>query len=341
MRLRAEEFATHLERALLSVYLLHGEETLLVQECADQLRAACRKQGFSERKIFNADQHFEWRELLLECNSLSLFAERKLIEVRLPSGKPGSAGSAVLTELAALPAGDNVVLILAGKLERDAPRSAWFKAIESHGATAQAWPLRRKELPGWIRARMQKAGFKPTPDAVALLADRVEGNLLAAVQEIEKLALLVEPGAIDAATLMELVTDNARFGIFDLGDRALEGDSAAAIRTLRGLRAEGVEAAVALWTLAEEFRRMLRLARRRADGESMDFAVKAERLIFKPHYESAIRRMGRSGLSAALRRAADVDRCIKGLDRRDYWCELEDLVLLAAKGYSATPSARP
>jgi DNA polymerase-3 subunit delta len=333
VRVRVDEFPIRLKARLFPFYLIYGEEPLLVQECADALRAACRKQGVQERQVFDADASFDWDRLAAECSGLSLFGDRKLIEVRLAGGKIGADGSTVLRELAAQPASDNVVLVLAGKLDRDAEKSAWFRAIDEAGATVRAWPLRRHELPGWIGQRLRAAGFRPGADAVAFLAERVEGNLLAARQEVEKLVLLAEPGPLDAATLAELVNDSARYSIYDLCDRALEGDCAAAVRTLAGLRAEGTEAAVVLWALAEEFRRLLRIARRRAEGEAAEQALKAER--GKPYSEAAGRRLGHDGLQQLLRLAADVDRAIKGLEKRDAWDSLLGLVERAASPAAA------
>lgn len=322
--LRVEEFHTRLKARLFPFYLIHGEEPLLIQECADALRAACRARGISERQVFDVDANFDWNRLGAEFCGMSLFGERKLIEVRLAGAKLGPAGSQALRELAALPPSEDVVLILAGKLDREVEKSAWVRAIEEAGATLRVWPLRRNELPGWITQRLRAAGFQPARDAVALLAERVEGNLLAARQEIEKLALLAEPGALDATALAALVTDSARYSIFDLSDRVFEGDRAAAVRTLSGLRAEGTEATLVLWALTDEIRRVLRIARRRADGESAEQATKAER--GKPATDAALRRLGAQGLHRALRLAADVDRCIKGLDRRDPWDALLELV---------------
>jgi DNA polymerase-3 subunit delta len=335
VRIRVEEFPARLKARLLPFYLLYGDEPLLVQECADALRAACRNGGIEERQVFDVDAGFDWNRLAAECSGLSLFGDRKLIEVRLAGAKLGTEGSALLRELAAQPASDNVVLVLAGKLDRDVEKSAWFRALDEAGATVRAWPLRRNELPGWIGQRLRAAGFKPSPDALALLAERVEGNLLAARQEIDKLALLAEPGALDAATLAALVNDSARYSVYDLCDRALEGDRAAAVRTLTGLRAEGTEATLVLWALAEEFRRLLRIGRRRAAGEGSEQAMKAER--GKPYSEAAFRRLGHHGLQQLLRLAAEVDRCIKGLDKRDAWDALLELVVRA--GRPAAPRA--
>ena len=338
MRIGVADLAKQLERKLAPMYLLYGEEPLLLQEGADALRAACRARGYSERRIFDADASFDWNLLLAECSSLSLFAEQKLIEIRLPGGKPGSEGATVLRAIAARPPPDTVLLLLAGKIDWSAEKSAWFKAIDEAGVAVKAWPVRRNELPGWIGKRLREAGFRPDAGAVALLAERVEGNLLAAQQEIEKLGLLAEPGALDARSLAALVTDSARYSSFDLCDRALEGARAAAIRTLQGLRAEGEEIQMVLGALAAEIRRLMRVAQRHASGESMDQAVRAER--GRPHYAVAVRRLGARGMHELLHRAALVDRCIKGLEPRDAWTEMLGLVIQAAGGIERNPAPR-
>jgi len=341
VRLRPHELESSLARGLRPVYLVSGDEPLQVQECADRVRAACRKEGVADRQVFTVDPHFDWSQILAECNSLSLFSERRLIEIRLPTGKPGTEGSAILREIASRGDGDNLLLVVAGKLERDASRAAWVRAIEEAGAWIQVWPVRRRELPAWIRRRLVEAGFRPSEDAVTLLADRVEGNLLAAAQEIAKLQLLAEPGALDAQSLASVVADSARFGIFDLADRTLEGDRAGAVRTLLALRAEGVEAPLVLWSLSEEIRRLLRLARHRARGLPMDQALRTERLTAKPHFDAAINRIGATGLHRLLRRCADIDRCIKGLERREPWDELLELVIQGSSSPSGGRRAAP
>lgn len=325
---RIDDLHAQLKTRLLPFYLIHGDEPLLIEECADALRAACRAQGVSERLVFNVDAGFDWNRLAAEFSGMSLFGERRLIEVRLAGAKPGSAGSKALRELAGLPPADDVLLVLAGKLDRDVERSAWVKALEKAGATLRVWALRRNELPGWVTQRLRAAGFRPTRDAVALLCERVEGNLLAARQEIEKLALLAEPGLLEADTLATLVGDSARYSIFDLCERVFEGDLGASVRTLATLRAEGTEAVLVLWALAEDTRRALRVARRCANGERIEQALKAER--GKPAIATALRRLGAPGLQRTLRLAADVDRCIKGLERRDAWEALLELVTTTA-----------
>ena len=331
MQVKAETLSATLEKGLKPLYLLTGDDPLLMQEASDAVRQACRRAGYTERTVFDIDANFDWSQVLGECNSLSLFAERKMIELRMPSAKPGKEGGAALRELCDCLSEDNIILIMAGKLERGADKSAWFKALDGAGITVTLWPPRRHEFPQWIRHRLQRAGFRPSEDAVQLLCERVEGNLLAANQEIEKLKLLVEPGQLDAPTLNNVTSNSARYSPYDVADRALEGNPEAALRTLNGLRAEGMDAYPVLWFVSEELRRLVKLAAHRAAGMPMDQAIRTERMMFKPHFEPAIRRLGARGLHALLRRCTTIDHCIKGLESGDPWIELQALVLRTAR----------
>jgi DNA polymerase-3 subunit delta len=333
MRLRPEELARHLERGLRPFYVLYGDEPLLVQEALDALRAAARAAGFSEREVLDAEPGFDWGRVIGAASGMSLFGDRKLLEIRIPSGKPGTEGGATLREIAARPSPDLLVAVILGATDRDTEKAAWFKALDEAGASLRAWPLRRHEMPNWIRQRLQAAGYRPDADAIALLAERVEGNLLAAKQEIEKLRLLVEPGPLDARALAEVVGDSARYTAFDLCDRAFEGDIAAAARTLSGLRAEGEEPLAILGAMAFEIRKLHGIAERHAQGEPLERAVENAR--GKRHYAGAIRRLGSQGLHRLLSRAAIVDRCVKGLESGDAWEELLGMVIDAGGGLRA------
>ena len=339
MRVRTEEFARHLQRGLRPVYVLYGDEPLLVQEALDTLRAAARAQGFSEREVLDVEPGFEWGRVVAACAGLSLFGDRKLLELRLDSGKPGSEGAAILREVAARPSPDLLLVVILGATDRDTEKAAWFKALDEAGASVRAWPVRRQDMPGWIRQRLQSAGYSAQADAVALLAERVEGNLLAARQEIERIRLLIDPGPLDARALADVVTDSARYGAFDLCDRAFAGEHAAAVRALFGLRAEGEDALAVLGALAFEIRRLAAIAERHEHGEPLERAVESER--GKRHYAAAVRRLGKRGLYELLECAERVDRCTKGLEPGDEWEELLALVIRAAGGLpAALESAR-
>lgn len=334
MRLRPEQLNRQLAQQLAPAYLISGDETLLVQECADAVRAACRAQGFSERLVFHVDNSFDWNALAAEFSALSLFAERKLLELRMPGGKPGDAGGKVLGAFCAAPNPDIVLLIQCNKLDGSSSRAKWYKAIESAGVTVPVWPVELAQLPRWIEQRLRGAGLRADGDALRLLADRVQGNLLAAAQEVEKLRLHVDEGQlIDAALVARTVADSARFDAFGLAEQALQGDTAGCLRALAGLRGEGVEPPVILWVLTKELRILYRCAEQIEQGLSPDRALDGAGVWDrrKPVVRSALKRLQRPALAHLLRLANRTDAAIKG-SADDPWLLLDQLIL----GFSGT-----
>ena len=211
MRVYPEQLSAALKRQLLPVYLVSGDEPLQLQECSDLVRREARAQGCTDREVIDASPAgFNWQDILHSASSMSLFAERKLLELRLPSGKPGADGSKALCEYLDIAGGEDVLLIIAGKIDKSSTNSKWFKALDKAGAVIQVWPVEARNLPKWLRQRVSAAGMGIDDDALQLLCDRVEGNLLAAVQEVEKLKLLVSDSRITARTVLESVSDNAR-----------------------------------------------------------------------------------------------------------------------------------
>ncbi len=330
MQLKAEQLQSHLSGTLSPVYLISGDEPLLVQEAADAVRSAAREQGFSERELMHAEAGFDWNTLLTEANSLSLFAERKLIEVRLPTGKPGDKGARALQEYVDNLNPDTLLLLVSPKLDASAKRSKWVKALDAAGAMVQIWPVTPAQLPRWLERRLRARGIKANRQAIEILADRVEGNLLAAVQEIEKLALLAPDGSVDGATMSTVVADSARFNVFDLVDRALAGDATGACRTLRGLLEEGTEPIVILWSLTKEARILLKAANRVAAGNRADSVLPKLGVWEKrqPLFKTALRNLNPATLRYILRLAAGVDKAIKGVRKGDVDSELTTLVLM-------------
>jgi DNA polymerase-3 subunit delta len=335
MRLRPEQLPRHLEQALLPVYLVSGEEPLLLQECCDQLRLAARRAGCSERDIIEAGRGSEhWDQLLASAASLSLFAERKLIELRLPSGKPGSEGSKALCQYLAQDPGDNILLIVAGKIDRQSSNSKWFKAIDAAGAVLQVWPVGARELPRWLEQRVAAAGMAIDRDALQLLCERVEGNLLAAVQEVEKLKLLAQDGNITVESIAASVSDNARYNVFALADSALRGETRASLRMLHGLRGEGTEAITALWALEKDIRLLCAAGVDRDRGQNPQQALTA-RGVWKsrlPAMQAALSRHDSRSLGALLQQALTVDGSIKGYAGGRPWDQLESLITELCRG---------
>ena len=332
MRIYPEKLHGHLQQQLLPVYLVSGDEPLLLQECCDQIRARAVEQGCSEREVLDAGaSSFNWQDILQSATSMSLFAERRLVELRLPGGKPGADGSKALCEYLEIAGGDDVLLIVSGKIDKQSTNSKWYKALDKAGATIQVWPVDARELPRWLQQRVRQAGL----DALQLLCEKVEGNLLAAVQEVEKLKLLASDGRITLQTVTEAVSDNARYNLFDTVDSALRGDAAASLRMVQGLRGEGTEPPVVLWALLREIR-TLRLARQAVDnGQAAQQALTGLR-VWKNRMsmmQGALARHDKASLDALLEQAARVDGSIKGFSDGRPWDNLEMLVLgLATAG---------
>lgn len=332
MKLNPAQLGKHLQGNLSPVYVISGDEPLLTQEAADSIRAATRQQGFSERQVFNADTHFDWGNLLQAGASLSLFADKRLLELRIPSGKLSDKGVALL-EYLARPAEDTVLLISLPKLDGNAQKSKWGKALIEGAQTqfVQIWPVEASQLPQWIRQRLAQSGLSASAEAVDMIAIRVEGNLLAAAQEVEKLKLLAEGTQIDVDTVHASVADSARFDVFGLIDAALNGEAAHALRMLEGLRGEGVEPPVILWALAREIRLLATIAQQYAHGMPLDKAFSAARPPVwdkrRPLVSKALQRLSAARWAALLLDAQHIDAQIKGQAAGEPWGGLSLLTL--------------
>ncbi|WP_295476481.1 DNA polymerase III subunit delta [uncultured Pseudomonas sp.] len=334
MKLAPAQLAKHLQGPLAPVYVVSGDDPLLCQEAADAIRAAARQQGFDERQVFSADNNFDWGTLLQAGASLSLFAERRLLELRLPSGKPGDKGAAALIEYCSRPAEDTLLLVSLPKLDGSAQKTKWGKAL-IEGAQCQfiqIWPVDAGQLPQWIRQRLSQAGLAATQDAVELIAARVEGNLLAAAQEIEKLKLMAEEGQITVETVQAAVADSARFDVFGLTDAVLNGDAAHALRMLEGLRGEGVETPVILWALTRELRSLATMALQYGQGMPLDKVFSSARPPVwdkrKPLMSKALQRLSAKRWSQLLLEAQRIDEQIKGQAPGSAWSSLARLAVL-------------
>ena len=327
MKISADNLASTLTRDLKHIYLVSGDEPLLVGEAADAIRARARAAGFTERELHFAERGFDWSELRASSQTLSLFAERRIIELRLP-GSPGDDGTEWIMQVAEQTADDQLILIITGKLDGRTQNSKWVSAIERAGVFVQVWPVDTARLPGWIRERLSRKGFTADAAAVAMLADRVEGNLLAAHQEIEKLALLLPPGDVSAEAILDAVSMSARFDVLQLGEAAMRGQGARALRILEGLRAEGVEPTLALWAVNKDLQWIAKGLHHMRSGMTAEAAMNAE-YVWRPRQaamKQALARLKSGQVRGLVVDAGRVDRSIKGVLRSDPWVELEALL---------------
>lgn len=342
MRLNPPQWAAHLRGELAPVYVMGGDEQLLLQEALDALRAAARAKGYAERQVLEVDRGFDWSALTQAASSLSLFASRRVIEVSLPSGAPGDAGSKALRALAAEPPPDTVVVLVCGKLEWKSRQSAWFGALEKAGASLYFEALPPARLPEWIAGRLKAAGLSADDDAIALLAERTEGNLLAAKQDIDKLALLFPGGKVNREAMRAAVADSAHFEAFDLIEKVLAGDSRGVARSLPRLREEGVDLHELLGAWSWTLRTWGDAAAHYARLGDARRACEAARL-FGPRQAPYLKALPRASLAQVqdwLARCSDID--LKGKSTGGEPAAWADLLtcLLSASGISRA-GARP
>ena len=332
MRVRSEQLAGHLSKQLLPVYLVCGEELLITQECCDDIRQNCRAQGISEREVFNVDRSFDWGQLLDAGQSMSLFGERKLIELRLGDSKMDQKSSAILQEYLQHADGSNILLVSCGKLDSRSMNSKWVKALDNAGAVIQVWPVDRQHLNNWIMQRMRKIGLSADGDAVQLLADRVEGNLLAADQEISKLKILVGDQAITADVVANAVASSARYDVFKLIDTALAGNAGNALQMLNSLLAEGGEDIAMLGAVTREIRSLYQCAQQLEQGGGIDRVLDNARVWDKRKalYKSTLRRLKSVQLGKLLLLASRVDAAQKGQSKENSTVLFANLVSLLA-----------
>ncbi len=325
MRIAQESLAGALARGLHGAYLVTGSEPLLIGEACDQIREAARGAGYAEREVHFLERGFDWNRLLASAGNLSLFGERRLIELRLAAPIDAAAARS-LTGLAERPPPDTVLLV-SGELERRSQQAAWVQAFERAAALIVTRPVGRDELPGWIATRLARRGVSLDASAVRLLATRVEGNLLAAQQEVERIALARPGGTLDESVVAALVADSARYDVFELATAAFSGEAPRALKILAGLRAEGQEPPLLLWALTEYLRALSRVALRLERTRSVDEALRAERVWVsrQPALRAAALRFSRPAIDALLVAAAHADRIAKGVLAGDPWLELEAL----------------
>ena len=329
VRVYPDKLSGHLASQLAAAYLVSGDEPLQLGECGDAIRAAARAAGHTTREVLEAGPGFDWQQLGAEAAAFSLFAEKKIIDLRIPNGKPGAEGSRALTDYCQDPAPDTLLLLTLPKIDRQQQNSKWFKAIDALGVVIQVWPIDQQRLPAWIEQRLNAVGIRPTRDAVQMFADQTEGNLLAARQEIEKLILLHGKGPLDADQLAQAVADSARYDVFELVDSALRAESARCLHILEGLRAEGVAASVVLWALHREVRSLTQISADVAKGLSPEQGIARAKVFSRRRglVRQALSHLRTPQWLSLLDQCHAADRAIKGLGNRQPWLLLENIVL--------------
>jgi DNA polymerase-3 subunit delta len=341
MQLALAQLQAHLQKGLRSLYTLHGDEALLVQEAADTIRAAARQQGYTERSVHVVTgAHFDWSEVLAAGGSMSLFADRQILEIRLPTGKPGKEGSPMIQQLAQSAEGNDstLTLFVLPRLDSATKKGAWFGALEQFGVYLQIDSLDRAQLPQWIAQRLKLqnqsvASGQDGQNCLQFFADRVEGNLLAAHQEIQKLALLYPAGELTQAQVESAVSNVARFDVFKLSEAVLAGQVARVQRMLDGLQAEGEAAVLVHYTLAEDIRALKRVKDAMAEGRPLPMALREQRIwgAREKLFERVLPKLSTARLAQLLKNAHQVDGIVKGLKVADWptdpWQALQRLAL--------------
>jgi len=348
MQLALPQLQAHLQKGLRSLYTLHGDEALLVQEAADAIRAAARQQGYTERSVHVVSgAHFDWSELLAAGGSMSLFAERQILEIRVPTGKPGKEGSPMIQQLAQSAEGNDstLTLFILPRLDGPTKKGAWFGALEQFGVSLQIDSLDRAQLPQWIAQRLKLqnqsvASGQDGQNCLQFFADRVEGNLLAAHQEIQKLSLLYPAGELTHAQVESAVMNVARYDVFKLSEAVLAGHVARVQRMLDGLQAEGEAAVLVHYTLAEDIRALKRVKDAMAQGRPLPMALREQRIwgAREKLFERVLPKLSTARLAQLLKNAHQVDGIVKGLKVADWptdpWQSLQRLALRVSSACS-------
>jgi len=337
MKLSVDDLPRHLSKGLQPLYLIHGAAMLLAIEAADAIRAAARNEGCSEREVLIADTGFKWAELRNSAQGMSLFSTRKLLDLRIPTGKPGIEGAQALQDYCQQLNADTVTLISLPRLDAATMKTKWFSALTEQGVVIAADEIALNELPLWIAGRLKRQNQSADTDTLSFLAQRVEGNLLAAFQEIQKLALLFPEGQLSFEQVKDAVMDVARYDVFKLSEAMLAGDAARFAHILEGLRAEGTATVLILWALAEDIRTMAKVSRAMQHNGNLAGALRDARVwgVRQKLVERAVRRYTPAFAERALRQAAQIDKLVKGLRSGDVWDELMQLGVRCARAGAA------
>lgn len=321
MQLRGEQLTAHLDSELKPVYVVYGDEPLLVIEAADAIRAAARRQGFDEREVLTALSGFNWNELHQAAGNMSLFGGRKLIDLRIPTGKPGRDGSTAIQDYCARPSPDALLLVTLPGLDWSEEKAVWLKALGDAGVAIKLIPPNLAELPAWLSGRLKRQNQSADSDALRFVAERVEGNLLAAHQEILKLGLLYPAGELSLSQVQDAVLNVARYDLDGLREALLSGDAARLTRTLDGLQQEGEAPPLVLWAMTEEIRALAIVKAGQKENKALDQLLKEAR-VWGPRqapFRRALQRLQADTVNTALTDAARIDRLIKGIEIGEIW----------------------
>ena len=340
MQLALDQLDQHLKRGVSPLYVVHGDEPLLTLETVDRIRAAAREQGATERQVLQMDARSDWSQLTTQSASMSLFSEKRLLEIRLPTGKPGTQGGQALVKFAKLSDPDQIAIVLLPKLDKTSKNSEWFSALVTAGISIEVPTIERAALPRWIAGRMSRHTQNAPPEALEFMSDKVEGNLMAAHQEIEKLALLYPAGVLSLEQVQNAVLNVARYGVQQLSDALLCGDLARAVRIIDGLKAEGQALPLIVWKVADDVRTLVAFKQAVASGRSPS-SLRNELRLWGPReaqVTAAARRVNGQVMEQALLTLAKVDRASKGLiqgiGRVDPW----ELLLTSFSAFLPNPT---
>ena len=329
MNVRPDQLQSVLKKSTCPVYMVSGDEPLQQMESLDLIRSFLRQNDYSEREILDVDAQFDWQRLMDEAANMSLFATRRIVELRLPSAKPGKQGSQVLKDYLTRPPEDTVLIINAGKIDGNSKKSAWYKAVDQNGLVVQCWPVPVDKLSHWLRQRFKMRDMDADNEVLVYISQHVEGNLLAADQEIEKLYLLLGPGKISYADVAEAVTSQSRYSVFELVDMLLTGDTRRVIRIITGLKAEGVVPVIVNWALAKDIRL---LAQASQDVSSADLLLKRSG-VWQSRinmFKSCLARHSLRSFHFMLKRCSYIDAASKGMIDTNVWDEIETLCIRLA-----------
>jgi len=332
MRIKPEQLSAALQKGLMPVYFITGDEPLQLGEMADAVRKAAKKAGFENREIISAETGFEWNQLAFSADSLSIFADKKIIDLRLSSGTPGTEGAKALISYCERLPEDTLLLITAGKMASSALKTRWFEVLDKVGVVIQVWPLEGQDLIRWLQQRMQQRGLNAATDGLRILASRIEGNLLAAAQEIEKLYVLYGTGNLSNQQILDVVADSSRYDVFKLIESVLSSSVNRIFKVLSGLRAEGIAAPVVLWALTREARTLIKIKLALSQGQNRETVFKNNQIWDKRKQlvSNALNRLSDHDLNSILVLSAKADRQIKGQQQGDAWETLLAICLMFA-----------